>query len=84
MASTEILTLFGWGWSFKGDLMLRRWKKSAIGDGRTAISIGALVICSLLARIGTFEFMKSRVGSAIMISVAVEVLLAVCSAQIAF
>lgn len=42
---------------------------------RDSLSIGAIVVCGLLAGLGLYEFKANRVGSAILVSVAVELVL---------
>ena len=44
--------------------------------GRTALSVGAAVVCSLLALLGIYEFAAGRAGAGILASVAIEALLA--------
>jgi hypothetical protein len=43
---------------------------------RTALSVGAAVVCSLLALLGICEFAAGRAGAGILASVAIEALLA--------
>ncbi len=43
---------------------------------RTSLSVGALVVCGLLAGLGLYEFKVRRAGPAILVSVAVEIVLA--------
>ena len=43
---------------------------------RTALCTGAAVVCSLLAILGVYEFSAGRAGSAILVSVVLESLLA--------
>jgi len=51
-------------------------------DLRSSLSVGALLVCSMLAGLGLYEFRVRRVGPAILVSVAVEVVLAVGFAMI--
>ena len=44
---------------------------------RSVLSLGVMVVCSLLAGLGLFEFRARRAGPAILVSVLVEILLVV-------
>jgi hypothetical protein len=44
---------------------------------RTSLSVGALIVCTLLAALGLYELKARRVGPAMLISVAVEIVLAI-------
>lgn len=45
-------------------------------DARSALSAGTFAACALLAALGWFEFKARRAGAGILVSVAVELLLA--------
>jgi len=44
---------------------------------RSVLSVGAIVVCSVLAGLGVLEFRARRAGPAILVSVVVEILLVV-------
>jgi len=51
-------------------------RSAPVSVARTAVCAGAVVVCSLLAILGIFEFSAGRAGSAILVSVLIEFLLA--------
>ena len=55
-----------------------------VSVARTALSAGALVVCSLLALLGVCEFAAGRSGPGILASAAIEALLAVAYAFVLF
>ncbi len=55
-----------------------------ISIARTALSAGAVVICSLLAFLGVYEFAAGGSGAGILVSAAIEAFLAVAYALVLF
>jgi hypothetical protein len=55
-----------------------------VSIGRTALSTGAVVVCSLLALLGVYEFLGGRSGVGILVSAAIEAFLAVAYGFILF
>jgi hypothetical protein len=51
-------------------------RSAPVSVARTALCTGTAVACSLLATLGVYEFSAGRAGSAILVSVVVEALLA--------
>ena len=55
-----------------------------VSVARTALSSGAVVVCSLLALLGIYEFSAGRSGAGILVSAAIEAILAVAYGFILF
>lgn len=51
-------------------------RSAPVSAARTAVCTGAVVVCSLLAILGVYEFSAGRAGAGILASVLVEALLA--------
>ena len=57
-------------------------KSAPVSVARTALSTGTVLVCSLLAFLGLYEFSSGRAGPAILVSVAIELLFALGYARI--
>jgi hypothetical protein len=55
-------------------------KSVPLSAARTALSVGALVVCSLLSSLGVCEFAAGHSGAGILVSAAIEFFLAVAYA----
>jgi hypothetical protein len=57
-------------------------RSATASDVRSALCIGTVVVCSLLAILGIYEFSAGHAGPAILVSVAIESFLAFCYIRI--
>jgi hypothetical protein len=82
---TESLLLFGrrLGALYLGlSIIFFLVRSATASDVRSALSIGTVVVCSLLAFLGIYEFSAGHAGPAILFSAAIESFLALCYIRI--